>query len=198
MSTRLNWPRTEFVLSVARLSQFPRSGMPSVAVAGASNVGKSSLLNALFGRRGLARSSKRPGCTRLLNLFAVDERLLMVDLPGYGFARAARREQAGWGRLIEGYLTAEQRPDRVLLLLDIRHGPKPHDLQWIAWLNAAAIRWIPVATKADKLSGNRRAVRLREMCAALGGMLQPLPVSALKGDGIEMLRGVIEQEVGIE
>ncbi|MDQ6964143.1 MAG: ribosome biogenesis GTP-binding protein YihA/YsxC [Mariprofundales bacterium] len=192
---RLHWPHTSFVQSVADVAQLPINSMPSLAVAGHSNVGKSSLLNALFGRRGMVKTSKNPGCTRLLNLFDVDERLRVVDLPGYGFARASKRDQAQWGRLIEGYLSSSAAPQRVLLLLDIRHGPKPQDLQLIAWLNAAAIRWIPVATKADKLSGNGRTKRLREMCAALGGVLEPLPTSASRGVGIEPLRNLVEMEL---
>jgi len=149
----------------------------------------------LFGRKGMVKTSKNPGCTRLLNLFDVDGKLVVVDLPGYGFARASKRDQAQWGNLIEGYLSSSCAPQRVLLLLDIRHGPKPHDLQLSSWLNAAAIRWIPVATKADKLSGNQRGKRLSEMCDALGGMLQPLPTSASKGVGIEPLRALIETEL---
>ncbi|MDX8409014.1 MAG: ribosome biogenesis GTP-binding protein YihA/YsxC [Mariprofundales bacterium] len=191
----LQWSHTDFVMSVAQLAQFPALDVPSLAVAGHSNVGKSSLLNALFGRKGLVKTSKNPGCTRLLNLFAVDERLLVVDLPGYGFARASKGEQARWGALISSYLGGEHAPQRVLVLLDIRHGPKPHDLQLISWLNAAAVRWIPVATKADKLSGNQRGNRLREMRDALGGMLTPLPTSASKGLGIRELRTLVQQEI---
>ncbi len=189
------WPRTRFVQSVAAVGQFPPFAMPSLAVAGHSNVGKSSLLNALFGRKGMVKTSKNPGCTRLLNLFAVDERLLVVDLPGYGFARASKRDQKQWGSLIEGYLSSRVSPDRVLVLLDIRHGPKPHDLQLISWLNAAAIRWIPVATKADKLTGNKRRQRLDAMREALGGMLAPIPTSASKMRGIDTLRALIEEEL---
>jgi len=191
----LHWPHTCFVQSVAEVAQFPLTTVPSLAVVGHSNVGKSSLLDALFGRKGMVKTSKNPGCTRLLNLFDVDDKLRVVDLPGYGFARASKRDQAQWGNLIESYLSASCAPQRVLMLLDIRHGPKPHDLQLISWLNAAAIRWLPVATKADKLSGNQRSKRLREMCDALGGMLEPLPTSASKGIGIELLRSLVEKEM---
>ncbi len=194
----LCWEHTVFVQSVAEARRFPTLDMPQVAVAGHSNVGKSSLLNALFGRRGLARTSKSPGRTRLLNLFAVDERLLVVDLPGYGFARASRREQARWSRLIEEYLTSKPGADLVLALMDIRHGPKALDLQLIEWLNARGLRWLPVATKADKLSGNARARRLKEMTRALGGMLAPLPASAHDGRGIDVLRELVERELALD
>jgi GTP-binding protein len=194
-SPALRWAETRFVQSVADVRRFPASALPNLAVAGHSNVGKSSLLNALFGRKGLVKTSKSPGCTRLLNLFDVDGRLLVVDLPGYGFARAAKREQAIWARLIESYLQGGQAPDLVLVLLDIRHGPKDSDLQLIDWLNVRGIRWLPVATKADKLSGNARAKRLKEMTAAMGGMLAPLPTSSHDGRGIEQLRGAIVDEL---
>ncbi|MFQ5581660.1 MAG: ribosome biogenesis GTP-binding protein YihA/YsxC [Mariprofundaceae bacterium] len=189
MSTHeLQWANCRFVQSVADGRQFPAHALPEIAVAGHSNVGKSSLLNALFGRKNLVKTSKSPGCTRLLNLFEVDERLLIVDLPGYGFARASKKEQQRWAALIEGYLLHTSTLSLVLMLLDIRHGPKPDDLQLIAWLNAEGIRWLPVATKADKLSGNARTKRLREMTQTLGGMLTPLPISSSKGEGIDQLR----------
>ncbi len=181
--------------SVGDARQFPASDLTEIAVAGHSNVGKSSLLNALFGRKGLVKTSKNPGCTRLLNLFSVDERLLVVDLPGYGFARASKREQQRWQQLIEGYLSRSAGLRLVLVLLDIRHGPKDSDLQLIAWLNAQGIRWLPVATKADKLSGNARARRLKEMTEALGGMLTPLATSSHDGRGIDKLRQAIEDEL---
>lgn len=192
---QLRWSETQFVQSVAGMGYFPAIGLPQIAVAGHSNVGKSSLLNALFGRKGLVKTSKTPGCTRLLNLFEVDAALLVVDLPGYGFARAPKSEQYKWARLIEGYLDGSASLRLVLVLLDIRHGPKASDLQLIEWLNARGIRWLPVATKADKLSGNERGKRLREMTRAMGGMLAPLPTSASNGMGIVQLREAIEREM---
>jgi len=191
----VNWERVRFLQSVADARRFPALDWPRVAVAGHSNVGKSSLLNALFGRKGLVKTSKSPGRTRLLNLFVVDERFVVVDLPGYGFARASKREQARWAGLIEEYLASDAGPDLVLALMDIRHGPKPADLQLIEWLNAGGLRWLPVATKADKLSGNARAKRLAEMTRALGGMLTPLPTSAHDRRGIGELRAALEREL---
>ncbi len=191
----INWERVRFLQSVADVRRFPALEWPQVAVAGHSNVGKSSLLNALFGRKGLVKTSKSPGRTRLLNLFVVDDRLVVVDLPGYGFARASKREQARWAGLIEAYLTSGAGPELVLALMDIRHGPKPADLQLIEWLNACGLRWLPVATKADKLSGNARARRLAEMTRALGGMLSPLPTSAQDRRGIGALRAALEREL---
>jgi len=195
MPEKIQWSNTHFVQSVANTRQFPASPLPQVAVAGHSNVGKSSLLNALFNRRGLVKTSKQPGCTRLLNLFELDDRMLIVDLPGYGFARAAKSEQNQWARLIEGYLSCDPGPVLVLVLLDIRHGPKDSDLQLIEWLNAEGRRWLPIATKADKLTGNKRTARLKEMTEALGGMLSPLPTSSFDKRGIDKLRGLLLKEI---
>ena len=189
------WPRTHFVQSVADARMFPEISIPQVAVAGHSNVGKSSLLNALFDRKDMVKTSKKPGCTRLLNLFDVDEQLLVVDLPGYGYAKAPKSEQKQWAKLIEHYLQCPSVAQLVLVLLDIRHGPKDSDLQLIEWLNEYGIRWIPIATKADKLTGNKRAVRLKEMSEAMGGMLKPLPTSSHDNRGIKELRTLIIKEI---
>ncbi|MDX8411129.1 MAG: ribosome biogenesis GTP-binding protein YihA/YsxC [Mariprofundaceae bacterium] len=195
MDQRIIWSQTHFVQSVADARDFPSFDLPQIAVAGHSNVGKSSLLNALFGRRGLVKVSKDPGRTRLLNLFSVDEQLLLVDLPGYGYARASKAEQARWSGLIEHYLASQPGPNLVLMLLDIRHGPKDSDLQLIDWLNAQGRRWQPIATKADKLTGNKRSKRLKEMTQAMGGMLPPLPTSSLNKKGIDDLRQCIIEQV---
>ena len=191
----ITWENTSFLQSVADAREFPSIELPQIAVAGHSNVGKSSLLNALFGRKGLVKTSKAPGCTRLLNLFELDGSMLIVDLPGYGFARASKSDQAQWRKLIENYLSGERKPQLVLALMDIRHGPKDSDLQLLEWLNEQGIRWLPVATKADKLSGNARGKRLQEMTQAMGGMLSPLPTSSLNKRGVLELRTVLEKEL---
>jgi len=195
VSAAILWPNTRFVQSVSDVRQFPEMDLPQIAVAGHSNVGKSSLLNALFGRKGLVKTSKNPGCTRLLNLFEVDDCMLLVDLPGYGYARAPKAEKHRWRILIESYLQQAPQLKLVLVLLDIRHGPKDSDLQLIEWLNNGGIRWLPVATKADKLSGNARAKRLKEMTDAMGGMLSPLPTSSFDNRGIDDLRQTIADEL---
>ncbi len=195
MTTSVHWQNTEFLLSVADAQMFPETDLPQIAVAGHSNVGKSSLLNSLFGRKGLVKTSKNPGCTRLLNLFEVDEKLLVVDLPGYGYARAPKSEKYKWAKLIESYLQSPKVAQLVLVLLDFRHGPKDSDLQLIDWLNESGIRWQPVATKADKLKGNARRKRKQEMLDALGGLLEPVLTSSLKNEGMQELRAIIIDEV---
>ncbi|MDX8381661.1 MAG: ribosome biogenesis GTP-binding protein YihA/YsxC [Ghiorsea sp.] len=195
MTTSVHWQNTQFLLSVADAQQFPESDLPQIAVAGHSNVGKSSLLNALFGRKGLVKTSKNPGCTRLLNLFETDEKILVVDLPGYGYARAPKAEKNKWAKLIEGYLHSPKVAQLVLVLLDFRHGPKDSDLQLIDWLNESGIRWQPVATKSDKLSGNAKRKRKQEMSDALGGMLVPVLTSSLKNEGVAELRSLLIEEI---
>jgi len=192
---KIYWPNTQFIQSVSDTRDFPSIDLPPIAIAGHSNVGKSTLLNALFDRKNMVKTSKRPGCTRLLNLFNLDEKILIVDLPGYGYARAPKAEKRKWAKLIELYLRGDAAPALVLVLLDIRHGPKDSDLQLIEWLNEAGIRWIPVATKADKLTGNKRAARLKEMCEAMGGLLKPYPTSSSSGRGIPELRAVMLDEL---
>jgi len=194
-SLTIRWPNTHFIQSVADTREFPAINLPQIAVAGHSNVGKSSLLNALFDRKGLVKVSKKPGCTRLLNLFDLDGQVLIVDLPGYGYARAPKAEKRKWRQLIELYLQSPSVAQLVLVLLDIRHGPKDSDLQLIEWLNEYGIRWIPVATKADKLTGNKRAARLKEMTEAMGGLLKPVPTSSLGGRGIKELRELLIKEL---
>lgn len=192
MITSIHWPNTQFKLSVADASQFPDSPLAQIAVAGHSNVGKSSMLNTLFARKGLVKTSKNPGCTRLLNVFEVDEKLLVVDLPGYGYAKASKAEQHKWAHLIESYLQSPKVAQLVLVLLDFRHGPKDSDLQMIDWLNESGIRWQPVATKADKLQGNAKRKRVVEMTQILG--IQPILTSSLKNIGMEELRAIIIKE----
>ncbi|MDQ6994768.1 MAG: ribosome biogenesis GTP-binding protein YihA/YsxC [Mariprofundaceae bacterium] len=191
----IHWPHTQFIQSVSDTRDFPSIDLPTVAIAGHSNVGKSTLLNALFDRKGMVKTSKRPGCTRLLNLFSLDEKILIVDLPGYGYARAPKSEKRRWAKLIELYLRGDAAPALVLVLLDIRHGPKDSDLKLIEWLNDAGIRWLPVATKADKLTGNKRTVRLKEMCENMGGLLKPHPTSSSTGRGIPELRTLMLEEL---
>jgi len=193
MTISLQWPNTQFKISVADAKQFPETHLPQIAVAGHSNVGKSSLLNTLFARKGLVKTSKNPGCTRLLNVFEVDAQLMVVDLPGYGYARAPKAEKYKWAQLIEGYLKSPKVAQLVLVLLDFRHGPKDSDLQMIEWLNEVGIRWLPVATKSDKLEGNAKRKRLKEMFDALG--INPILTSSLNNIGMEELRNIIIEEV---
>ncbi len=181
-----------FLLGVAAPKQLPEAGLPEVAFAGRSNVGKSSLINALTGRQTLARTSKTPGRTQQLNFFDLGGRLMLVDLPGYGYAQAPKPLVEQWTALLTRYLRGRCELQRVCLLLDARHGPKPADLKMMEMLDAAAVSYVAVLTKADKV----KPEALEALTAALQDKLRthpaalpaPLTTSALTGDGVAALR----------
>lgn len=146
----------EFLVSATRPEQFPEAGLPEVAFIGRSNVGKSTLLNALTGQRNLAYSSSTPGRTQAVNFFRVEERFLFVDLPGYGYARAPKSIKDSWQQLIEDYLLQRERLALSVLLLDARRGWMESDLQLKEWLEHHQRSYLVVATKVDKLNQRER------------------------------------------
>jgi len=182
--------KAEFVVSAAGAAQFPRDGLPEVAFAGRSNVGKSSLLNRLVGQKGLAITSKTPGRTRLVNFFRIDGRIYFVDLPGYGYAAAPKSLRETWGELVEGYLRARGELRGVVFLLDIRREPTDRDLEMRGLLEEAGLPWIAVLTKVDKVGRSERPKLIHRIAKGLGadpGLLEivtrrnPLPVGAPPG-----------------
>lgn len=146
--------KCDFVLSVANLKQLPPDNLEEIAFAGRSNVGKSSLINALFGQRKLAKTSSTPGRTQQLNYFNLDNKLYVVDLPGYGFAKAPKDIVKNWQRLINTYLVGRANLRRVFLLIDSRHGIKKIDEEIMDMLDKAAVTYQIVLTKIDKISNN--------------------------------------------
>lgn len=159
----------EFVISAVTRRQFPSGDLPEIAFAGRSNVGKSSLLNMLVGRRSLARISATPGKTRQINFFLLNNRIHLVDLPGYGFARVSKSDRAGWARLIERYLINRPTLRLVVSLVDIRHKPTALDMDMFAWLDAAGTPFVVVLTKYDKVSTRAAAERAEEVEALVAG-----------------------------
>ncbi len=186
-----------FVLGVADVSGLPPGDRAEVAFAGRSNVGKSSLLNALLGRRSLARVSNTPGRTRELNYFAVGESLFVVDMPGYGYAKAPKSLVKGWTQLIHDYLRGRPQLKRVMLLIDSRHGLKPSDREIMTMLDKAAVSYQAVLTKADKPKSGDLAEVIRETEAELRKHPAAHPIvlatSAVEGRGIEELRAAIAE-----
>lgn len=147
--------QSEFEISAVKREQYPIDGLPEVAFVGRSNVGKSSIINALTNRRHLAKVSQTPGKTRLINFFMMNQgEFHLVDLPGYGYAKVSKTEQASWGKTIEMYLTDREELKRVILLVDSRHKPTKDDLLMHDWIKHFDIEAIVVATKSDKLSNN--------------------------------------------
>ena len=157
-STWLFSQKPTFLLSVAKLEQLPPVGALEIAFAGRSNVGKSSLLNALVRKHNLARTSNTPGRTQLLNFFSLTDHLIFVDLPGYGYAEAPLKTIASWNRMLRDYLMGRPSLRRVFLLIDSRHGIKPKDLEMMVMLDEVAVNYQLVLTKIDKISEAERAI----------------------------------------
>ncbi len=184
-----------FLRGVAALGQLPEAGLPEVAFAGRSNVGKSSLVNALTGRKTLARTSRTPGRTRQINYFELGGRLWLVDLPGYGYAAASKQEIAAWTDLVRDYLRGRATLARVFLLIDARHGLKPVDREIMAMLDEAAVVYQVVLTKADKPKPAELDRLLAELGRELAAHAAAYPAiavtSALRGSGIAELRAAL-------
>lgn len=187
----------QFVYAVATLDRLPPPGLPEVAMLGRSNVGKSSLINALTGRNDLARVSNTPGRTQQLNFFDLAGRLLLVDMPGYGHAEAPKSEIARWTALIRQYLRGRVPLKRLVLLVDARHGLKPIDHEQITELDRAAVACQIVLTKADKVRGGDRARLIADTEAGLkrhpSAFPQVLLTSSETGAGIPELRAMIAE-----
>ncbi len=186
-----------FVLGAADVGGLPADTRAEIAFAGRSNVGKSSLLNALLARRNLARVSNTPGRTRELNYFSVGESLFVVDMPGYGYAKAPKTLVKGWTQLIHDYLRGRPQLKRVMLLIDSRHGLKPPDREIMVLLDKAAVSYQAVLTKADKpkLGDLERVIRETEAEFRKHPAAHPLVLatSAMEGRGIEELRAAIAE-----
>lgn len=192
-------PAARFLRSVTHWEDLPDDGRPEVAFAGRSNVGKSSLINALLRAPGLARTSSTPGKTRRLNFYLIDNRLYFVDLPGYGFARASQAEQRAWGQLITHYLKERSTLALVVHLVDSRHPPTSLDEAMMDLMRGHHTPYLIALTKADKVSGNRRTQAVREVERALQGRTMEVPIiptSAHTGLGLRELWRWIEQVTG--
>jgi len=177
----------EFWAAATQLQEIPAARRPEIAVAGRSNVGKSSLINALTRRKRLARTSQTPGCTRGIIFFDINEKFTLVDLPGYGWAQRSRGERAGWKRLVEGYLGERAALAGVAILVDVRRGPEQEEQQLAAYLDARAIERAWILTKCDKLKRSKLAARLAELEEELRGDTM-IVSSAHSGAGIEAVR----------
>ncbi len=186
-----------FVVGAADLDQVPASGFAEVAFAGRSNVGKSSLLNALTGRRTLARTSNAPGRTQELNFFDLGGRLMLADLPGYGYARAPKARVERWTRLVDAYLRGRPALRRALMLIDARHGIKDVDRRVMTMLDAAAVSYQAVLTKIDAIDRARLERRLadtgHEIAAHTAAHPQVIATSARTGAGIAVLRAALAE-----
>lgn len=189
--------QAEFRAAANTIASLPPAVLPEIAVAGRSNVGKSSLLNAMTGRRGLARTSRTPGCTRGLMFFDIDGWMSLVDLPGYGYASRSQTERSGWKKLVEHYLSTREELAGVLILVDVRRGPETEEAELAGYLDSVGVPYAFVLTKADKLKRSALAKQI----ALLREQVAPAPAlatSAERGSGIDevwrWMRAAIDTE----
>ena len=183
-----------FVTSLPRYGDFPGIGLPQIAVAGRSNVGKSSLINGLCRVKGLAKTSSTPGKTRLINVFLINNSFHLIDLPGYGYAKVSKKEQESWGQMMGEYFDKAETLKSVLHLVDIRHEPSEGDRQMNAFLYGSGLPFIVAATKADKLSRAQRGKMMPALARNLA--VQPwdiVPWSSQTGEGRDKLLTRLEE-----
>ncbi|WEG14034.1 ribosome biogenesis GTP-binding protein YihA/YsxC [Pullulanibacillus sp. KACC 23026] len=190
--------RADFVISAVKPDQWPKDGLPEIALAGRSNVGKSSLINTLLNRKNLARTSQRPGKTQTLNYFIINESFYFVDVPGYGYAKVSQAERKAWIRMIETYLTKNQQLRVVVQLVDLRHAPSAEDVQMYQFLKHYGIPVIIVTTKADKISRGQYQKHLKVVRETLNKDPEdPIVLfSSFKGLGKDELWQAIQPYLG--
>lgn len=184
-----------FLKGVVNVADLPADALPEVAFAGRSNVGKSSLLNALVGQKALARTSNTPGRTREVNYFLLDERAYLVDLPGHGYARAAKEDIAGWNALVRDYLRGRASLRRVFFLVDARHGLKDSDTPALELMDASAVSYQAVLTKSDKVKASELESVIertkKDLAKRPAAHPEIIATSARKGTGLAELRAEI-------
>jgi GTP-binding protein len=189
---KLNLSNVSLSMSAGFISQFPRAPIPQIAFSGRSNVGKSSLINALLGRKSLARVSGTPGKTVTINFYEIDKKLFLVDLPGYGYAKRSNDSKRVWSSLTDGYFTKNPNRDLlrlVLQLVDARIGPTEDDLLMINWMRSAGVPFCIVATKVDKLNKTERAEATESLTelAHLATGRDPIFFSSVTKEGVQTL-----------
>lgn len=187
-----------FYKSMQSWQSYPGGELPEIAFAGKSNVGKSSLINYLCNNGKLARTSKQPGKTRLVNFFKVNgDQFYLVDLPGYGFAKVSKKEQLSWGKMMEDYFRVATNLKILFILLDIRHKPTQDDVQMISWAQAYNLNYVLIATKCDKIAKSKRITALNQLKKELGLIreYEIVPVSSESKQGKERILEIIEQAI---
>lgn len=180
---------SEIVISAVSPKQYPDDGKPEFALAGRSNVGKSSVINAMLNRRKLAKVSSSPGKTRTINFYIINEEFYLVDLPGYGYAKVSKSEKANWGNMVETYLKNRKNLYGVILLVDIRHEPTADDKMMYDWIRHYGYDIIVIATKSDKISkGNyQKHFKIIRRKFDMPSTDKIIPVSSFKKEGVDKL-----------
>lgn len=188
-----------FVITAVQPSQYPKQRLPEIAFVGRSNVGKSSIINALANQKGLARVAATPGKTRQINFFDIDHVLFFADLPGYGFAKVSKVEKEFWGEMIETYLHTREQLRLIIMLVDIRHAPTDEDKMMLDWIRAENRPVLVVASKLDKISRNQLPTRLKEirLTLAFNDAEILIPYSSETKQGIPELWTKIREITGV-
>ncbi|MCC0656210.1 YihA family ribosome biogenesis GTP-binding protein [Clostridioides sp. ES-S-0123-01] len=180
---------SEITMSAVNKSQYPAEGIPEIALAGRSNVGKSSIINTLLNRRNFARTSQTPGKTRTINFYLINNEFYFVDLPGYGYAKIAKSEKEKWGGIMERYLESRQELCSIFLLVDIRHEPTADDKLMYEWIKHFGYNCVVIATKADKISRGQyqKHISIIRKKLQMESSEKVIPISSLKKTGVEEL-----------
>ena len=190
----MNFNNAQFEKAFAKLSQLDISNLPEICFSGRSNVGKSSLINKVLGRKAMARVSSKPGKTITINFYKVDV-IRLVDLPGYGYAKVAFAEKERWAELMEGYFGSERNIKMVFQLIDMRHPATDYDLSMLDFLEANGIPYTVILTKSDKLNKGeteKRLALIKEELSDFADNTEIIPFSAENGQGVERIREIIE------
>jgi GTP-binding protein len=192
--------KAEIIMTAVKKEQYPATVVPEIAFAGKSNVGKSSMINALLNRRSLARTSSQPGKTQTINFYNINDMLNFVDLPGYGYAKVSKTEKDKWSPMIDTYLHNRNQLREVFLLVDIRHEPSQNDIQMYSWIKGCGYKGYVIASKADKLSRSQQiksiAVIKKTLEIKEDGLI--FPFSATSKAGVEEIWDLFENVLGIK
>ncbi|MCM3224261.1 ribosome biogenesis GTP-binding protein YihA/YsxC [Terribacillus saccharophilus] len=185
----------EIVISAVSKKQYPVTHMPEIALAGRSNVGKSSFINKMINRKNLVRTSQKPGKTQTLNFYKINDRFHFVDVPGYGYAKVSKKERNAWGVMLEEYFTERENLKAVVLLVDIRHEPTKDDVSMYEFLKHYELPVVVVATKLDKIPKGKRVQHIKRAAKKLQLLQEDiiLPFSSETGEGKEEAWGVLKQ-----
>ncbi|HZK26538.1 MAG TPA: ribosome biogenesis GTP-binding protein YihA/YsxC [Thermoclostridium sp.] len=197
----MNLRLSEHLTTAVSPDGYPLSELPEIAMVGRSNVGKSSLINFLTGRKSLARIGNTPGKTRVINFYNVEDKLLLVDLPGYGYAKVSESEKNRWGKIIETYINTREQLCGMIMLTDIRHKPTQQDIIMYQWIRSMGKPYVIVATKADKIAKAHYAKQIAQIRLTLGLVpeIPVIPVSVTKRTGLINVWKEIEKIVpGLE
>lgn len=191
--------KAEILISAVKREQYPETVGPEIAFAGKSNVGKSSMINAMLNRKKLARTSAAPGKTQTINFYNINDQFNFVDLPGYGYAKVSKTEKDKWGKMIETYLKSRSQLREVFLLVDIRHEPGKNDQQMYEWIKSFNYKGYVMATKADKLSRSQqiRALAVIKKCLDIKDNSLIMPFSSSSKAGVEEAWTLFEDILGV-